>query len=55
MQVPGLAERRPSVLRGDKVYIFSDEIHHVRFEGVVHEVTLTSVKLGVDSRYLLYV
>ncbi|WAR30935.1 M10B1-like protein [Mya arenaria] len=40
LQVPGLLERRPSVLRGDRVYIYSDDNRAIRYEGIVHLVEL---------------
>ncbi|WAR30932.1 M10B1-like protein, partial [Mya arenaria] len=49
-QVPGLLERRPSVLRGDHVYIYSDDNRAVRYQGIVHRVELEQVHLGVAHK-----
>ncbi|XP_052789741.1 putative helicase MOV-10 [Mya arenaria] len=50
LQVPGLLERRPSVLRGDRVYIYSDDNRAIRYEGIVHLVELEQVHLGVSPK-----
>ncbi|XP_052790307.1 putative helicase mov-10-B.1 [Mya arenaria] len=50
LKVPGLLERRPSVLRGDHVYIYSDDNRAVRYQGIVHRVELEQVHLGVAHK-----
>ncbi|XP_060556274.1 putative helicase mov-10-B.1, partial [Ruditapes philippinarum] len=50
LEVPGLMERRPSIMRGDRVYIFADGNRNVRYEGIVHKVELETVDLGVSKR-----
>jgi helicase MOV-10 len=45
-QVPGLAESRPSVLRGDSIFVMLDEDNSVKYEGVVHSVRESEVWLG---------
>ncbi|NXV17868.1 SDE3 helicase, partial [Cepphus grylle] len=53
-QVPGVAENRPSVLRGDHLFAhLSSERDHsplVRYKGYVHSVELEKVKLGFSSK-----
>jgi hypothetical protein len=44
--VPGLAEKRPSVLRNDSVYVMIDGDNSVKYEGVVHTVNEKDVLLG---------
>jgi hypothetical protein len=48
--VPGLAERRPSVLKGDLIYIRvslgKDKSERIEYEGVVAEVRDTCVWIG---------
>lgn len=53
LQVPGLAENRPSVLRGDciKVSMSDDKNKPLTvYKGYVHKVELNRVKLGFDKR-----
>lgn len=50
LQVPGLAENRPSVLRGDRIYAYEHGIRQRRYEGIVHKVQLLNVKLGFDMK-----
>ena len=64
LEIPGLAEKRPSVLKGDKIYvtIAADEILDIKnpgkernvkeYEGFVHEVEETRVLLGFSERLL---
>lgn len=52
-QVPGVAESRPSVLRGDclKVSKSEDKVQPITvYTGYVHRVELDSVKLGFSKR-----
>ncbi|NXM45339.1 SDE3 helicase, partial [Gymnorhina tibicen] len=52
--VPGVAENRPSVLRGDHLFAhLSSERNHsplVRYKGYVHSVELEKVRLGFSSK-----
>lgn len=54
LKVPGVAENRPSVLRGDciKVSMSDDKQEPITvYTGYVHKVELDSVKLGFAKRY----
>nr|CAD7575077.1 unnamed protein product [Timema californicum] len=53
LKVPGLAENRPSVLRGDAIYveILGDE-NHLRYEGIVHRVRENDVHLGFHKNFI---
>ncbi|KAJ7370129.1 Helicase MOV-10 [Desmophyllum pertusum] len=53
--VPGLAENRPSVLRGDKIYAYEPGMLKRRYEGIVHKVQMLDVKLGFDLNDMPYV
>lgn len=46
MQVPGLAEKRPSVLCGDSIFVMIEGDDSVKYEGVVHHVRELEVWLG---------
>ncbi|XP_052806170.1 putative helicase MOV-10 [Mya arenaria] len=50
LEVPGLAERRPSLMRCDKIQIFIHGLLTVCYIGIVHKVEETRVHLGVDER-----
>lgn len=53
LQVPGVAENRPSVLRNDCIKVSrSDDKNNPRtvYKGYVHKVELESVKLGFAKR-----
>ena len=62
--VPGLAEKRPSVMRGDKIYVMiatdlqlekTDSIapqENKEYEGFVHEVEENTVLLGFSEKLL---
>ncbi|XP_075766067.1 helicase MOV-10 [Pelodiscus sinensis] len=56
LEVPGVAENRPSVLRGDHLFVSRSEQrgapHLVRYKGYVHDVELERVKLGFSSTLL---
>ena len=64
LDIPGLAEKRPSVLRGDRIYvrIAADETLDIEnpgndknakeYEGFVHEVEETRVLLGFSEKLL---
>ena len=44
--MPGLAEKRPSVLQGDSIYVTVDGDNSLKYEGVVHCVREIDVWLG---------
>ncbi|NXL73862.1 SDE3 helicase, partial [Leptocoma aspasia] len=54
LDVPGVAENRPSVLRGDHLFAhLSSERDHsplVQYKGYVHSVELEKVRLGFSSK-----
>uniref|UniRef100_A0A8D1LN72 RNA helicase n=1 Tax=Sus scrofa TaxID=9823 RepID=A0A8D1LN72_PIG len=54
LEVPGVAESRPSVLRGDHLFaVLSSETHQedaVTYKGFVHRVELDRVKLSFSAR-----
>ncbi|XP_041050921.1 putative helicase MOV-10 isoform X4 [Carcharodon carcharias] len=53
LQVPGVAENRPSVLRGDHLFVSkSDDPGEpiTRYKGYVHAVELEKVKLGFSKK-----
>ncbi|KAJ3586909.1 hypothetical protein NHX12_013301 [Muraenolepis orangiensis] len=52
LKVPGVAENRPSVLRGDKILVCPEGKRGVKYCGHVHAVELESVKLGFSSKLL---
>uniref|UniRef100_A0A8C7FGG4 RNA helicase n=1 Tax=Oncorhynchus kisutch TaxID=8019 RepID=A0A8C7FGG4_ONCKI len=56
LEVPGVSESRPSVLRGDAILVTrsgdSNKGGVVKYRGYVHRVELDSVKLGFSSRFL---
>ncbi|XP_038206688.1 putative helicase mov-10-B.1 [Zerene cesonia] len=55
LEVPGLAEKRPSLLRGDRVYIRPrHEVSYV-FESTIKEIEDSTVLLtGLDDRFMQY-
>uniref|UniRef100_A0A6J0SIU3 RNA helicase n=1 Tax=Pogona vitticeps TaxID=103695 RepID=A0A6J0SIU3_9SAUR len=54
LKVPGVAENRPSVLKGDHLFatLAEEQTHHpvVQYKGYVHAVELDKVKLGFCER-----
>ncbi|KDR14736.1 putative helicase mov-10-B.1 [Zootermopsis nevadensis] len=46
LTVPGLAENRPSVLRGDSIFVMIEGEKSVKYEGVVHHVRELELLLG---------
>ncbi|XP_062451285.1 helicase MOV-10 [Rhea pennata] len=56
LNVPGVAENRPSVLRGDHLFVsLSSERDHsplVQYKGYVHAVEQEKVRLGFSSKLL---
>ncbi|XP_041656201.1 putative helicase mov-10-B.2 [Cheilinus undulatus] len=52
LEVPGVSENRPSVLRGDALLAYPVGETKVKYRGYVHSVQLDSVKLGFGSELL---
>ncbi|KAM8753802.1 putative helicase mov-10-B.1 [Acanthopagrus schlegelii] len=52
LEVPGVSENRPSVLRGDSLLAFPVGEKKIKYRGYVHSVQLDSVKLGFSSALL---
>ncbi|XP_062420873.1 putative helicase mov-10-B.2 [Pungitius pungitius] len=52
LEVPGVSENRPSVLRGDSLLVHPVGEKGVKYRGYVHSVQLDSVKLGFASKLL---
>ena len=53
LDVPGLAENRPSVLSGDNLLVYIDgAIDQGSYQGFVHEVHDTRVKLAFSDKLL---
>lgn len=53
LKVPGLAEKRPSVLRGDNVYITECEDSRARgYVGCVHQVNEKSLYIALASEFM---
>ncbi|XP_045911976.1 putative helicase mov-10-B.2 isoform X1 [Micropterus dolomieu] len=52
LEVPGVSENRPSVLRGDVLLAYPAGETGVKYRGYVHSVQLDSVKLGFGSALL---
>ncbi|XP_059188616.1 putative helicase mov-10-B.1 [Centropristis striata] len=50
LEVPGVSENRPSVLRGDSLLAYPAGEKGVKYRGYVHSVQLDSVKLGFSSK-----
>ena len=51
--MPSLAENRPSVLKGDRLYVRINNnglLGDREFQGYVHNVKLLEVTLGFDDR-----
>ena len=48
--VPGLAENRPSVLKGDHIIVKQSGTQRPEYEGVVHEVRDKSIRVGFNER-----
>lgn len=54
LQVPGVAEKRPSVLRGDQLTVcLSDDVSQpiTMYKGYVHHVELDKVQMGFSKKY----
>ncbi|CAJ1085150.1 putative helicase mov-10-B.1 isoform X1 [Xyrichtys novacula] len=52
LEVPGVSENRPSVLRGDALLAYPVGESKVKYRGYVHSVQLDSVKLGFSSELM---
>ncbi|XP_071388136.1 putative helicase mov-10-B.1 [Centroberyx affinis] len=52
LEVPGVSENRPSVLRGDKLLVCPKGETGVKYCGYVHSVQLDQVKLGFSTKLL---
>ncbi|KAM4610171.1 putative helicase mov-10-B.1 [Polymixia lowei] len=52
LEVPGVSENRPSVLRGDKLLVCPKGETGVKYYGYVHSVELDMVKLGFSTQLL---
>ena len=52
LEVPGLLEGRPSLIKGDKVFLTCDKIQE--YEGFVHSVGKTRVLLGLSDQILTH-
>lgn len=50
LQVPGLAENRPSVLRGDRLFAIPVKSDGKKYQGHVHNVAQLEVSLGFTKR-----
>ncbi|XP_015224549.1 PREDICTED: putative helicase mov-10-B.2, partial [Cyprinodon variegatus] len=56
LEVPGVSENRPSVLRGDSLLMYPQGEKGVKYRGYVHGVQLDSIRLGFCQKFLdLYV
>jgi helicase MOV-10 len=49
LSVPGLSEKRPSVLKGDKIIVKMTNGDDQEYEGFVHEVQNTDILVGFSS------
>ncbi|XP_047446737.1 putative helicase mov-10-B.2 [Mugil cephalus] len=49
LEVLGVSENRPSVLRGDALMVYPEGEKRVKYRGYVHSVNLDRVKLGFSS------
>ncbi|KAM6925346.1 putative helicase mov-10-B.1 [Xenentodon cancila] len=52
LEVPGVSENRPSVLRGDALLVYPHGEPDVKYCGYVHSVQLDTVRLGFASEFL---
>ena len=55
LEVPGLAENRPSVLKGDKIYASvygngGSKIEPIEYEGYVHQIEDSAIIVGFSSK-----
>ena len=61
LQVPGLMENRPSVLKGDHLFVShssnnadADKTQHCEYKGYVHQVHASKVCLGFGDQYVMF-
>ncbi|XP_073950625.1 putative helicase MOV-10 isoform X2 [Choristoneura fumiferana] len=55
LEVPGLAENRPSLLRGDKVYIMPHGSNEVLFEAVIKDMEDSVIHIAnIDEKFSAY-
>ncbi|KAM4571551.1 putative helicase mov-10-B.1 [Fundulus diaphanus] len=52
LEVPGVSENRPSVLRGDSLLVYPQGEKGVKYRGYVYSVQLDSIKLGFAQEFL---
>ncbi|KAA0713974.1 putative helicase mov-10-B.1 [Triplophysa tibetana] len=56
LELPGVSENRPTVLRGDHLFVTKSEeieaLNVTKFKGYVHKVELDQVKVGFSNRLL---
>lgn len=56
LQVPGLAENRPSVIKGDQILVRvkdgKGQLEKEEYQGFVHIVGLNDVRLKFSPRYM---
>ncbi|XP_077581896.1 putative helicase mov-10-B.1 [Stigmatopora nigra] len=52
LEIPGLSENKPSVLRGDKLLVYPQGETKQKYCGCVHKIERNSVKLGFSSTLL---
>ena len=50
LEVPGLEENRPSVMKGDKIYLRTNGDSR-EFEGIVHIIRERRVLLGLNNKF----
>ena len=53
LEMPGLLEGRPSLIKGDKLYLSNDKVKE--YEGFIHSLGKTRVFLGLDQSILRHV
>ena len=53
LEMPGLLEGRPSLVKGDKLYLSNDKVKE--YEGFVHSLGKTRVYLGLDQSIVRHV
>ena len=51
LNVPGLEENRPSVMKGDKIYVRNGTDPNREFEGIVHQIQEQKVMLGFNNKF----
>jgi len=51
LNVPGLEENRPSVMKGDKIYVRNATDPNREFEGIVHQIQEQKVMLGFNNKF----